>query len=323
MKRFLASLAIGLAATVTSAAAQEYPSKPVTMLVPFAAGGPTDSVARLTAEAMSKALAQQVLVENLPGAGGTIAASRAAQSEPDGYTILIHHIGMSTAPTLYRKLDFDPTTAFAPIGLATEAPMTIVSRPDFEATTLSDLITKIKADGEAITYANAGIGAASHLCGMLFMSAIGTQMTTVPYKGNGPIMTDLMGSQIDLTCDQATNTAGALKGNQIKGYAITSPERQALFPDLPTADEAGLPKFELSVWHGLYAPKGTPEAVIAKLSSALQVAVEDETLHKRMEAIATLPVTKDKATPQALQERLTSEIARWKPLIEAAGQFAD
>ena len=322
MKRLITSLAICLA-TVTSVAAQNYPNKPITMYVPFAAGGPTDSVARLTAEAMSKSLGQQVLVENLPGAGGTIGSSRAAQAAPDGYTILLHHIGMSTAPTLYRKLDFDPTTAFAPIGLVTEAPMTIVARPDFKATTLAELIATIKAEGEGITYANAGVGAASHLCGMLFMSAIDKQMTTVPYKGNGPIMTDLMGSQIDMTCDQATNTAGALKANQIKGYAVTSPERQKAFPNLPTADEAGLPKFELSVWHGLYAPKGTPPDVVAKLTSALQVAVQDPSLQQRLDAIATFPVTKDKATPQALQERLNSEIARWRPLIKAAGQFAD
>lgn len=322
MNRLIASLAVALA-TTTAAIAQEYPTKPITMLVPFAAGGPTDTVARLTAEAMSKTLGQNVLVENLPGAGGTIAAGRVAESDPDGYTILVHHIGMSTAPTLYRQLRFDPVTAFAPLGLVTEAPMTIVARPDFGASTLAELIQTIKADSEAITYANAGIGAASHLCGMLFMSTIGAQMTTVPYKGNGPIMTDLMGSQIDMTCDQATNTAGALQEKQIKGYAVTAAERQAAIPELPTAAEAGLPNFELSVWHGVYAPAGTPDAVLAKLTASLQAAVEDEAMGQRLNDIATLPATKEQATPEALKERLSSEIARWKPLIEAAGQFAD
>ncbi|WP_158873924.1 tripartite tricarboxylate transporter substrate-binding protein [Antarcticirhabdus aurantiaca] len=322
MNRLLASFALS-ALIATPAAAQEYPTKPITMLVPFAAGGPTDTVARITADAMTKSLGQQVLVENLPGAGGTIAAARAAEAEPDGYTILIHHIGMSTAPTLYRQLSFKPLEAFAPIGLVTEAPMTIVARPDFAASNLSELIQTIKADSEAITYANAGIGAASHLCGMLFMSTIGAQMTTVPYKGNGPIMTDLMGSQIDLTCDQATNTAGALKANQIKGYAVTAAERQKALPDLPTTAEAGLPNFELSVWHGLYAPAGTPDEVIKKLTESLQAAVRDENVHKRLDDIATLPVTEAQATPDALKERLGGEITRWKPIIEAAGQFAD
>lgn len=322
MNHLIAGVAL-LLVTTSAAAAQTYPDRPITVLVPFAAGGPSDSVARLTAEAMSRSLGQQVLVENAPGAGGTIASERLARSEPDGYTLLVHHIGMSTAPTLYRQLAYDPLTAFAPIGLVSEAPMTLIARPDFSAESLSEVVDMMKTDGEALLYANAGIGAASHLCGMLLMSAVGAQMTTVPYQGNGPIMTDLMGSQVDLTCDQATNTVGAIESGAVKAYAVTAPERVESLPDLPTAEEAGLPGFDLSVWHGLYAPAGTPDDVVATLTSALQAAMADEALHKSFAAIATEPASADQATPAALTQRLGGEIQRWKPLIEAAGEFAD
>lgn len=322
MNHLITGMAL-LLATTSAVAAQGYPERPVTLLVPFAAGGPTDTVARLTAQAMSKALGQEILVENATGAGGTIASERAARSEADGYTILIHHIGMSTAPTLYRQLAYDPLTDLAPIGLVSEAPMTLIARPDFPADTLEELVEAMRTEGEALLYGNAGIGAASHLCGMLLMSATGAQVTTVPYQGNGPIMTDLMGSQIDMTCDQATNTVGPIETGAVKGYAVAAPERIETLPDLPTADEAGLPGFELSVWHGLYAPAGTPDDVVAELTSALQAAMEDESLQESFAAISTVAVSPEQATPEALSERLGSEIERWKPLIEEAGEFAD
>jgi tripartite-type tricarboxylate transporter receptor subunit TctC len=315
---FAAIVAVGAAEAAT-----DYPTRAITMVVPFAAGGPTDTVARLTAEAMAKDLGQSIVVENVAGAGGTLASRRVAQAKPDGYTILIHHIGISTAPSLYRQLPFKTTEAFAPIGLVTDAPMTIIARSDFPANTLSELIAYIKEKKEAVTYANSGLGAASHLCGMLFMSTIGVQMTTVPYKGNGPIMTDLMGKQVDLTCDQTTNTAGPIKAGNVKAYAVTTPTRVQELPDVPTAAEAGLPGFELGVWHGLYAPAGTPPEVISKLVAALQKAVEDDNVKKRFNEIATEPVTRDRATPEQLGQKLTSEIARWAPIIKAAGQFAD
>lgn len=306
-----------------AALAQDYPVRPVTMLVPFAAGGPTDTIARLTAAGMAKSLGQQVVVENAPGAGGTIATTRASRAQPDGYTLLIHHVGLSTAATLYRNLSYDTKTAFAPIGLVTNAPMTIIARPDFPADTLKELVAYAQQQGDKLTYAHAGLGAASHLCGMLFMTAIQKQLTAVPYKGNGPIMNDLLGKQIDLTCDQATNTTGPIMSKQVKAYAITTKERLKSLPDLPTADEAGLKGFELGVWHGIYAPKGTPPAVVQKLTAALQSALRDPALIARFNDINTEPVPQEKATPEALAATLASEVDRWAPMIKAAGQFAD
>ncbi|WP_221951521.1 tripartite tricarboxylate transporter substrate-binding protein [Rhizobium laguerreae] len=309
--------------SVTSAFAADYPERNIFMVVPYAAGGPTDTIARLTADAMSKAIGQQILVENVAGAGGTIGARQVADSEPDGYTILVHHIGMATAPALYRQLPYKPTEAFVPIGLVSDAAMTVIARNEFPPVTFQELIAYIKQNGTKVTYAHAGIGAASHLCGTLFMATIGTQMTTVPYKGNGPIMTDLIGGQIDMTCDQATNTVGPISQKQVKAYAITGEERADTLPDLPTTTEAGLPEFKLGVWHGLYAPKGTPKEVVDKLTSALQAAVEDASLKERFGQIATMPATKEQATQEALRIKLDTEIKRWDPIIKAAGQFAD
>jgi tripartite-type tricarboxylate transporter receptor subunit TctC len=315
--------AIAFAAFTTSASAQIYPSKPITLLVPFAAGGPTDTVARVTALTMAKLLGQTIIVENATGAGGTIATARAARAEPDGYTLLIHHIGISTAATLYRKLPYDTKTAFAPIGLVTNAPMTIIGRPDLPPNTLAELVTYIKANGDKMTFGNAGLGAASHLCGLLFMKAIDKQVLTVPYKGNGPVMNDLISKQIDMSCDQATNTTGPIGGKLVKGYAITTKARLSSMPDLPTADEAGLKGFELGAWHGIYAPKGTPDAIVQKLSKTLQEALRDPELMKRFNDINTDVVPQDQATPAALQAMLTSEIDRWAPIIRGTNQFAD
>jgi len=314
--------AIG-AATCGAAAAQDFPNRPITILVPFAAGGPTDTIARLTAQGMTKTLGQQVLVENATGAGGTIGSTRAARATPDGYTLLVHHVGLSTAATLYRKLPYDTKTAFAPIALLTDAPMTIIARPDFPANNLKELVAYAQREGEKVTYANAGLGAASHLCGMLFQTAIQKQLTTVPYKGNGPIMNDLLGKQIDLTCDQATNTTGPITAKQVKAYAITTKARLKSLPDLPTADEAGLQGFEVSVWHGIYAPKGTPPAVIARLVAAVKQALKDPLIVARLNDINTEPASDQQATPAALQAKLDAEVDRWAPIIRAAGQYAD
>lgn len=312
-----------LALSVPPVFAADYPDRSIFMVVPYAAGGPTDTIARLTADAMSKSLGQQIVVENVAGAGGTIGARRVADADPDGYTILVHHIGMATAPALYRQLPYKPLEAFEPIGLVSDAPMTVIARSDFEPETFEDLLAFIKEKGTNVSYAHAGLGAASHLCGTLFMSTIGTKMTTVPYKGNGPIMTDLIGKQIDMTCDQATNTVGPITQNQVKAYAITSEERTETLPDVRTTTEAGLPTFKLGVWHGVYAPKGTPKEIVEKLSLALQAAMEDATLKERFAQIATIPATKEQATPAALHTKLDSEIKRWDPIIKAAGEFAD
>jgi tripartite-type tricarboxylate transporter receptor subunit TctC len=305
------------------AVAQSYPDRSVTVVVPFTAGGPTDTVARLVAEVMSRDLGQQVIVENVGGAGGTLGAARVAAASPDGYTLLLHHIGMATSASLYRKLPYQPLEAFEYIGLITEVPMVIVARKDFEPTDAKALVEYVKTNAGTVTLANAGIGAASHLCGMLFMSQIGTKLTTVPYKGTAPALTDLMGGQVDFMCDQTTNVTKQIKAGEIKAYASTTMERLKNLPDIPTAAEADLSGMEFGIWHGLYAPKGTPKEAIDRLSASLQKALADQTVIDRLAELGTAPVPADQATPAALQAKLESEIARWKPVIEAAGEFAD
>ena len=323
MRRTLTSLVAALALGVGAASAQDYPSNTITMVVPFSAGGPTDTVTRLIAESMSRTLGEQIIVENVGGAGGTLGARRVAQAEPDGYTLLVHHIGMATSATLYRSLPYDPRTAFAPVGLITEVPMTLVARPDFPPEDLPGLISYVKENADEVLYANAGIGAASQLCGMLIMQALDTQLTTVPYQGTGPAMTDLMGGQVDFMCDQTTNTTNPIKAGSIKAYAAFTDERLDVLPDLPTAKEAGLEGIEIAIWHGLYAPAGTPEDVVAKLSEALKTALADEHVTQRFAELGTAPVPPEAVTPEALQEKLLSEIDRWKPVIEEAGVYAE
>ncbi|WP_428429128.1 tripartite tricarboxylate transporter substrate-binding protein [Pararhizobium sp.] len=306
-----------------SAHAQTYPDRTITMVVPFSAGGPTDTVARLVAESMSKDLGQQIVVENVGGAGGSLGAGRVAQADPDGYTVLLHHIGMATSATLYRKLAYDTLNAFEYVGLVTDVPMTIVARKDFEPKDLKGLIDYVKANKDTVTVANAGIGAASHLCGMMFMSAIETPVVTVPYKGTGPAMTDLLGGQVDIMCDQTTNTTKQILGGTIKAYAVTSPARLPVLPDVPTAIEGGLADFQVGIWHGVYAPKGTPAEATERLSKALQVALKDPNVVARFAELGTVPSSEAEATPAALKTKLETEIARWKPVIESAGQYAD
>ena len=319
----LAGFAAGALLTASAAFAQAYPDRSITMVVPFAAGGPTDTVGRLVAERMSAELGQQIIVENVGGAGGTLGAGQVASAEADGYTILLHHIGMATSATLYRNLAYKPLEAFEYVGLVTEVPMTLVARKDFEPTDMASLITYVKANADTITMANAGIGAASHLCGMLFLQALEAPVVTVPYKGTGPAMTDLLGGQVDIMCDQSTNTTEQIKGGTIKGYAVTSPARLDIFPDLPTAAESGVPTMEIGIWHGIYTPKGTPAEVQEKLAVALQVALADPDLAAKFAELGTTPSSAADATPAALQAKLEGEIARWQPVIEAAGVYAD
>jgi tripartite-type tricarboxylate transporter receptor subunit TctC len=327
MKNLTAIFGMTALATVSlisiSAHAQTYPDRSITMVVPFSAGGPTHTVARLVAESMSKDLGQQIVVENVGGAGGSLGAGRVAQADPDGYTVLLHHIGMATSATLYRKLAYDTLNAFEYVGLVTDVPMTIVARKDFEPTDLKGLIDYVKANKDTVTVANAGIGAASHLCGMMFMSAIETPLVTVPYKGTGPAMTDLLGGQVDIMCDQTTNTTKQILGGTIKAYAVTSPARLPVLPDVPTAIEGGLADFQVGIWHGVYAPKGTPADATERLSKALQVALKDPNVVARFAELGTVPSSEAEATPAALKTKLESEIARWKPVIESAGQYAD
>jgi tripartite-type tricarboxylate transporter receptor subunit TctC len=315
--------ALALAVLAWPAAAQDYPTKAITLIVPFAAGGPTDTVARLIAQSMSTTLKQTVVVDNSGGAGGTIGATKAARAPADGYTLFLHHIGHSTAPTLYRKLPYDAVKDFEPIGLVTDVPMTIISKKDWAPKDMKELIAYVKANKDKVTYGNAGIGSASHLCGMLLMTAMQTDVTTIPYKGTAPAMNDLLGGQIDFMCDQTTNTTGQIKAGKVQAYAVTTPTRVPSLPNVPTAQEAGLPGFDLAVWHGLYAPKGTPKPVIDKLVAALQVALKDPTIKTRFEELGTEPVAVAQATPDALRKKLASQIELWAPIIKKAGAYAD
>ncbi|GLK64499.1 MULTISPECIES: tripartite tricarboxylate transporter substrate-binding protein [Paracoccus] len=308
---------------VAPAFAQDWPQRQITMVVPFSAGGPTDTVARMVAERMSADLGQQIIIENIGGAGGTLGAGNVAKADADGYTVLLHHIGMATSATLYRNLAYDTLNAFEYVGLVTEVPMVVVSRKDFEPKDFKEFISYVKDNADNLTLANAGIGSASHLCGMMLMSALDVQLVTVPYKGTGPAMTDLLGGQTDLMCDQTTNTTQQIKGGTIKAYAVTTPERLELFADLPTAMESGLDGFDVSIWHGIYTPKGTPAEVNERLSKALQAALADEGVIKAMADLGTAPSPAGDATPEALKTKLETEIARWKPVIEAAGVYAD
>ena len=320
--------AIAIAATLSiaaagPAAAQAWPERPVTLVVPFAAGGPTDVVARMMAVPMAKALGQQVVVENTVGAGGTIGATRVARAKPDGYTLFIHHMGMATAPALYRKLSFDPLKDFEYVGQVVDVPMTLLARKDFPANTLPELLAHIKANRDKVTLANAGLGAVSHLCGLLFQSAIGIDMVTVPYKGTGPAMTDLLGGQVDLLCDQTTQTVPLIKDGRVKVFGVTVPKRLSALPNVPTLDEQGMKGFEDKVWHGMYAPKGTPAPVLEKVNAALRAAMDDPTVKQRMVDLSADIVPADKMTAAGLKTFLESETAKWGPVIRKAGVVAD
>jgi tripartite-type tricarboxylate transporter receptor subunit TctC len=319
MKAVLRFAFTAAALVAGAASAQTYPSRPMTMVIPFAAGGPTDVVGRLIAQSMSKTLGQQVIVENTVGAGGTIAATRVARAAPDGYTMLLHHIGQSTAPSLYRKLPYDALTGFETMGLVTDVPMTLVARGNFPAKNLSELVQYVKANKDKVNLANAGTGSASHLCGLLFQEAIGTTVATIPYKGTAPAMNDLLGGQVDIMCDQTTNTTSYIKSGKIKGYAVTTPKRLAVLPDLPTTREAGLPALDVAVWHGLYAPKGTPHDVVVKVNSALKVALKDPMVIERFAGLGTEPVAESRAAPEVHKQFLTAEVAKWKKVFESAG----
>ena len=310
---------VGVALGAAAAGAQGYPNRPVTIVVPAAAGGPTDTVARLMADSMSRTLGQQVLVENVGGAGGTIGMTRVAKAPGDGYTLAVWHIGQSTAPALYDNLKYNVMEDFDFIGRITDVPMTVVGKADLPIKTIAELIAWMKEKQKAVTYAHAGIGSASHLCALLLMHATGTEMTAVAYRGTGPAMNDLLGGQFDMMCDQTTGTTNQIKTGKIKGYAATTPARLKVLPDLPTLDEAGLKGFEVAAWHAMWAPKGIPAEVTDKLVAALQVALKDEKVIARFADLGTEPVAQDLATPAALKKQLELEVAKWGPVIKAAG----
>ena len=323
MKKLLAALAT---TALSLSALAAYPDKPVTIVVPFAAGGPTDRVARDLGVVLSKHLNNQtVIIENVGGAGGTLGAARVAKAAPDGYTLLLHHIGMSTSPALYRKMPYDTLGDFEYLGMVNDVPMTIVARPNLPANTMPELVKWLEANKGKINLANAGLGAASHLCGLLFQQSLKIDMTTVPYKGTGPAMTDLMGGQVDIMCDQTTNTSAQIEGGKVKGYAVTSPRRLTTpaLAKLPTLDESGMKGFNVSIWHGMYAPKGTPRPIQEQINAALRKALADPEFIKRQEALGAVVVT-DARLGQAEHKRFVeAEINKWGPVIKAAGQYAD
>ncbi len=318
-----AALAAGLLASTGAAA---YPDKPITIIVPFAAGGPTDKVARDFAEAMRKPLGGATLVvENVGGAGGTLGAAKAAKSANDGHTLLLHHIGMATSPGMYRKMSYDTLGEVEYVGMINDVPMTLLGRKTLPAASYSDLTKWINDNKGKINLAHAGLGSASHLCGLMFQNAIKVDMTTVPYKGTAPAMNDLLGGQVDLMCDQTTNTTGQIAAGAVNAYAVSTTKRLSTpaLAKLPTLDESGLKGFSVSIWHGLYAPKGTPKAVVDKLNAALKEALKDPEFVKRQEALGAVVVTDGRVNPADHKRFVAAEIDKWGAVIKAAGQYAD
>jgi len=323
MKLVRSLLAASLALAAGGVLAQAYPNRAVTLVVPFAAGGPTDVVARSLGQAMSRSLGQSVVIENKLGAGGTLAAAYVAKAAPDGYTILIHHNGMATAPALYRKLPFNPLTDFEYISQVVDVPMTLLGRKDLPPTSLPELISYVKANADKLNLAHAGLGAVSHLCGMVFRQAVGVELQTVPYQGTAPALNALLGGQVDLLCDQTTQTIPHIKAGSVKLYGVTTSSRINALPQTPTLDEQGLKGFQVVVWHGIYAPKGTPAAVIEKVQAAVRSALKDPVLQQRMTDLGAEIVPDAKLTTEGLRSWLQAETDRYGPMIRKAGAYAD
>ena len=324
MLKTLAALAAGLALVAGPAGAQTYPTRPITMIVPFAAGGPTDVVARIVGEHMSKTLGQQVVVENVAGAGGTTGITRGAQAKPDGYVIMMGHMGThGAAPALYPNLKYDPTKDFEPIGLAAGTPIIIVAKKDFPAKDLMEFAAYLKGNASKVNEAHAGVGSVSFTTCTLLTSQIGVKTTRVVYRGTGPALNDLVGGQVDFMCDQIVSVSEQIKAGTIKAYAIATAERSPALPDLPTTREAGMPDYEVSAWNALFAPKATPKDVVAKLSDALDRALDDEQTRKRLLDLGGVVPNKQGRTPAALGELVAKEVARWTPVLKAAGAVAN
>lgn len=319
----LVALAVAMTAGGASAQAGAFPTKAVTLVVPFAAGGPTDVVSRALAVEMAKALGQPVVVENKLGAGGTVAAAYVAKSPADGYTLLIHHNGMATAPALYRKLSYSPQNDFEFVSQVVDVPMTLLGRKDLPASNLPELITYLKAYAAKVNVAHAGLGAVSHLCSLMFRQAVGIELQTVPYSGTAPALNALLGGQVDLLCDQTTSTTQHIKANTVKLFGVTTLRRIKALPDAPTMDEQGLKGFQVIVWHGVYAPKGTPQSAVQRINAAIRTALKEPAMQERMKLLGAEIVPEDKQTPEGLRSWLKTETERWAPVIKAAGVYAD
>ena len=319
----LGTAALGQA--IPSAQAQQaWPQRPITMIVPFAAGGPTDVIARIVSDHMSRTLGQQIVVENVAGAGGTTGITRAAGAAPDGYTVMMGHMGThGAAPALYPNLKYDPTKDFAPIGLAAGTPIVIVAKKDFPAADLKAFTAHLRANASKLNMAHAGIGSVSHTTGVLFLSTVSAKPTFVPYRGTGPALNDLMSGTVDVMTDQIVNVAPQIAAGTIRAYAIATPERSPALPDVPTTREAGLPEYEVSAWNAMFAPKGTPPAIVAKFSDALTAALDDETTRRRLLDLGGTIADRAGRTPEALQALVVREVARWTPVLKAAGVVAN
>jgi tripartite-type tricarboxylate transporter receptor subunit TctC len=302
------------------AIAQNYPTKPITVIVPFAAGGPTDTITRILTEHMQRTLGQTFVIENVVGAGGTTASTRAKRATPDGYTIITGHMGTHAASVgLYPNLQYDPRTDFEPLGLLAGTPILILARKDFPAKDLKEFVAYVKANGAKLNNAHAGVGSLSFTTCLLLNHILGVKPTLIPYGGTGPSMTALVAGQVDYMCDQIVNAVPQVKGGNIKAYAIATPERNPALPDVPTTKEAGLPEFQASAWNAMFAPKGTPKEAIAKLNEAIVKALDDEGVRKRLLDLGSDIPDRAHRTPEALAQLVKSEIDKWTPIIKAAG----
>ena len=329
MKTML-KLALVAAAAVAAfgAHAQDFPAKDktITIVVPFSAGGPADRVARDLADALRKPLGgESVVIDNSAGAGSTIGTAKVARAAPDGYTLLLNHVAMGTMPTMYRKLPFNVATDFEYLGIVNDVPMTLIARPDMPANNYKDLSAWITQNKGKINLGNAGLGTASHLCGMLFQSALQIDMTPVPYKGTAPAITDLIGGQIDLLCDQTTNTTSQIEAKKVKAYGVTTLKRLTTpaLKDLPTLSEAGLKDFQVTIWHGVYAPKGTPAPVLKKLNDAIKSALKDPDFIKKQEGLGAVVATDKRMEPAEHKKFVAAETEKFGVAIKAAGSYAD
>jgi tripartite-type tricarboxylate transporter receptor subunit TctC len=296
-----------------------FPNKPIHMIIPFPPGGSTDVLGRLLGASMSNNLNQSVIVENTGGAGGTIGANKVAKSQADGYTLLFHNMAHASAPALYNKLTYNPIQDFEPIGIVTEVPMILVARKSFPSNNLNELLAYAKTNGDKLNFANAGVGATSQLCEALLKSATNNKWTSVPYKGTGPALNDLLGGQVDLICDQPASTIAHIKAGNLKPIAVATKNRLKILPQVPTFSESGLPNFELTVWHGLYAPKGTPKEVIDRLAISLRETLKDPNIIDRYQEMSASIASPSQATPEALQVFLKADVDRWKAALKSAG----
>ncbi len=325
MRRALLGAMAGAALLAAPAvrAQSNWPDQTITMVIPFSPGGPTDAVGRLLAEAMGRDLGVNMVPQNVTGAGGTIGVNRVAGARPDGNTVLLHNIGMATAATLYRRLPYDPVNSFETVGLVTATPMIWLARPDFPGDSFADLLRFVRERRDRVNLANAGLGSASQLCGTLLQASLGIAVTAVSFSGSGPVYPEMIGGRLDIYCDQTTSAIPFVQSRSVKALAVTTTEPLAQVPGVPTAASAGLPGFEVAIWHGVYVPRGTPAPIVTRLNAALQAALRDPRVVARMNELGSPPEPVARQTPEAHRAHLVAEIARWRPILQAAGQFAD